>query len=360
MKLPTFLITIIIVLASSATAHWSDLSVAEISSQDSIVQMVLTYPTGLTGFADTDKSGSLSSSEVQTNQSKLEQVLSEKIGITVGNESGLLSIENATGQTTNKQTSSLTHSTLRLTYRFTALVTQYKLKYNFFIPNVSTASCVATIKHNDEVQSMVFTPNNLEASIGNQAHTAPVHLIGFIQLGIEHILTGYDHLLFLLALIALGGALPYLFKVITAFTVAHSITIALTTFGILKLPVQIIESGIALSIVLVALENIWRRFNAPKLERGRWLVVFAFGLLHGMGFAGILQELQVPSSNLPQAILGFNIGVELGQLAVVIPAFLLLTWFKKIRWNIPVQYAASAVAILAGGYWFIERAFLGG
>ncbi len=359
MKLPTFLITIIFALTSSAAAHWSDLSVAEISSQENTVQMVLTYPTGLTGFADTNKNGSLSSSEVQANQSKLEQVLNSKIGITVGNELGLLSLDNATPQTSNRQTSSLTHSTLRLTYRFTALATQYNIKYNFFIPNVSTASCVATITHNNEAQSLVFTPNNLEATIGVQT-AATVHLIGFIQLGIEHILTGYDHLLFLLALIALGGALPYLLKVITAFTVAHSITIALTTFGILKLPVQIIESGIALSIVLVALENIWRRFNAPKLERGRWLVVFAFGLLHGMGFAGILQELEVPSSNLPQAILGFNIGVELGQLAMVIPAFLLLSWFKKIRWNMPVQYAASAVAMLAGGYWFIERAFLGG
>ncbi len=353
-----YLLMSLVALSSVATAHWSDLSVAEISSQGNQVQMVLTYPTGLTAFADSDKNGSLSVSEVTANQAKLEQTLGEKIKITTDGQAGRLSLESAFAPSTNKQTSSQTHSTLRLSYQFDSPVIQYKVFYNLFVTGVSTASCVATIQHNDQAQSVVFTPNNLEYAVGNEA-TAPVNLIGFIQLGFEHILTGYDHLLFLLALLALGGNLVYLLKVITAFTVAHSITIALTTLGIIQLPSQIIESGIALSISLVALENIWRRFDAPKLERGRWLLVFAFGLLHGMGFAGILQELQVPRSNLPLAIFGFNAGVEIGQLSVVIPAFLLLTWLKKLHWNIPVQYAASAVAVLAGGYWFVERAFLG-
>ncbi len=352
-----YLLISLLVLNSVATAHWSDLSVAEISSQDKQVQMLLTYPTGLTAFADSDKNGSLSVAEVSANQAKLEQMLGEKIKITMADQAGRLSLESAFSQNTNKQTSSQTHSTVRLRYQFDSPVTQYKIFYNLFVAGVSTASCVATVQHNNEMQSVVFTPNNLELNVGIQM--ASVNLIGFIQLGFEHILTGYDHLLFLLALLALGGGLVYLLKVITAFTVAHSITIALTTLGIIGLPSQIIESGIALSISLVALENIWRRFDVPKLERGRWLLVFAFGLLHGMGFAGILQELQVPPNNLPLAILGFNVGVEIGQLLVVIPAFLLLTWLKKLRWNIPVQYAASAAAVLAGGYWFIERAFFG-
>ncbi|NJK44824.1 MAG: HupE/UreJ family protein [Pleurocapsa sp. SU_196_0] len=196
---------------------------------------------------------------------------------------------------------------MSLVYRFAQALQGYAIRYDLFVPRVSTASCVATIRHGDAVQSVVFTPQNLEFSVGGEA--APVDFKGFVLLGIEHILTGYDHLLFLLALLALGGGLRYVLKVVTAFTVAHSITLALTTLHVIHLPAQLVESGIALSIAVVALENLIRRKDAAKLERGRWLVTFAFGLLHGMGFAGILEELSIPAANLP----GDNaLGVQFG------------------------------------------------
>jgi hydrogenase/urease accessory protein HupE len=345
---------------SSALAHWSDLSVAEITTQNNTVQVLLTYPTGLTAFADSDKNGWISGTEVNAYRVPLTKMFKDNITVTSAEQPGVLSIQALKAQHLPKQVSSQTHTSLRLTYLFPAPVKQYKLRYDLFVPGVSTASCVATIQQENEVQSVVFTPNHREFAVDNQIQTAPVNLIGFVQLGFEHILSGYDHLLFLLALLALGGGLKYLLKVVTAFTVAHSITIALTTLGFIRLPSQIIESGIALSIAVVALENLWRRFDATRLERGRWLVVFAFGLLHGMGFAGILKDLEVPSSNLPLAIFGFNAGVELGQLSVVIPVFVLLTGLKRVRWNLPAQYIASLTAVFLGGYWFVQRAFLGG
>jgi hydrogenase/urease accessory protein HupE len=358
MKSLHWLVLTLFTLVSSAAAHWADLAVAEVSSTDQAVTMTLTYPTGLTAFADTDKNGALSNLEITQHQSRLEAALGAKIVVSSGEARGTLEVSPAMADVNLPEgVSSRSHTTLTLVYRFVEKLEGYAIRYELFVPGVSTASCVATIRGGEGIQSVVFTPQNLEFSVGGE--TAPVDFRGFVLLGIEHILTGYDHLLFLLALLALGGGLRAMLKVVTAFTVAHSVTLALTTLHVIHLPAQIVESGIALSIAVVALENLIRRKDAAKLERGRWLVTFAFGLLHGMGFAGILEELRIPASNLPGALVGFNLGVELGQLAVVLPAFGLLKLLERVRFNLPVQYAASAVAVAAGAYWFLERAFLG-
>jgi HupE / UreJ protein len=173
-------------------------------------------------------------------------------------------------------------------------------------------------------------------------------------LGIEHILTGYDHLLFVLSLLMLGAGLPYLLKVITAFTVAHSISLSLAAFGILTLPSKFVESGIALTIAYVAAENLFHK-NPTALSRSRWVLTFGFGLIHGLGFAGVLEEIGLPREHAALSLLGFNLGVELGQLAVVIPAALLLGWLKRVPWEVRLRQAVSALAMMAGLFWFVER-----
>ncbi len=177
----------------------------------------------------------------------------------------------------------------------------------------------------------------------------------FLVLGVEHILTGFDHLLFLVALLVVGSTLREAAKIITAFTVAHSLTLALATLDLASAPASVIEPLIALSVIYVGLENVLR-----KEVRGRWRVTFVFGLIHGFGFASVLRELGIGSGSAAIVpLFSFNLGVELGQMLI---AALALPLISKLRTN-PIfvsryALAASSLVILAGGYWFVERTML--
>ena len=144
----------------------------------------------------------------------------------------------------------------------------------------------------------------------------------YLRLGIEHILFGFDHLLFVLALVILVRGWRRVVATVTAFTVAHSLTLAAATLGLVSVPGPPIEAAIALSIVLVAVEIVNARRGTPSLAaRWPWLVAFCFGLLHGFGFAGALAEIGLPHHAIPIALLFFNLGVEIGQLAFVAAVF---------------------------------------
>ena len=176
----------------------------------------------------------------------------------------------------------------------------------------------------------------------------------YLELGFTHILPkGTDHILFVLGIFLLSIHLRPILMQVTAFTVAHTITLALTIYGVVSLSPKIVEPLIALSIVYVAVENI----ATPKLSPWRVAVVFAFGLLHGMGFAGVLAQLGLPRSEFLPALLSFNAGVELGQLAVISIAFLVIglpfrnkPWYRR-RIVIPGSIAIAAVGL----FWFVQR-----
>ena len=176
----------------------------------------------------------------------------------------------------------------------------------------------------------------------------------FLKLGVEHILTGYDHLLFLFGLMVVCRNLRSILTVITSFTIAHSITLALSVLDIVRLPGRIVEPMIAASIVYVGIENLCR----DDSSKWRCLIAFSFGLVHGLGFADALRELGIRSGNLGiiAPLVGFNLGVEIGQLclaAIALPAL----WNLRrspifVRRWVP---ACSAGVALAGSYWMIER-----
>ena len=176
--------------------------------------------------------------------------------------------------------------------------------------------------------------------------------LAFFAMGIEHILTGYDHLVFLLGLVLARAKLRSLLAVVTAFTVAHSITLGIAALGVWTPSSRIVEPAIALSIAYVGIENFFVK-DASK----RWRITFPFGLIHGFGFAGALQEASIPRADVPVALVSFNLGVEAGQLAalaVVLPLLLLVrqkTWFEPRG----VRVLSGAIA-LAGGIWFVTRA----
>ncbi len=174
----------------------------------------------------------------------------------------------------------------------------------------------------------------------------------FTLLGIKHIFLGYDHIMFLLALIIIGGRLWSLVKIVTAFTIAHSVSLILATLQVVTLPPRLIESGIALSIVYVAAEN----FFVEGVGH-RWVLTFYFGLVHGFGFASVLRELGLPTKGLVLSLLAFNVGVELGQIAIVAVLFPITLWIAKQRFRRHVIVALSSVILCFGIGWFIERAF---
>jgi hypothetical protein len=178
----------------------------------------------------------------------------------------------------------------------------------------------------------------------------------YLALGFTHILPkGLDHVLFVLGIFLLAVRLKPVLWQVTAFTLAHTITLALTIYGVVSLPSTIVEPLIALSIVYVAIENIF----TDKLHAWRPLVVFCFGLLHGMGFAGVLREIGLPRSEFVPALLAFNVGVEGGQLTVIFTAFLVvgLPFREKPWYRLRVVVPGSLVIAGVGLYWFVQRMF---
>jgi hydrogenase/urease accessory protein HupE len=178
-------------------------------------------------------------------------------------------------------------------------------------------------------------------------------ILGFVVLGLEHILTGYDHLAFLLALLLAGDSLRRNAKIITSFTVAHSLTLALATLGLVNLSPAIIEPVIAASVVFVGVENVFGRRLAA-----RWLVTFCFGLVHGLGFASALQELGIGGlgARAVLPLVSFNVGVELAQIAIA-ALVLPLIWKLKEHPVFTLRHvpALSLLITLAGVYWFLAR-----
>jgi len=210
---------------------------------------------------------------------------------------------------------------------------------------------IARIEVPGAAREAVFLPDAPETTV--EIGREPASGSAFFRLGIEHILTGYDHLLFLLALLLRGGRLLSLLKIITAFTVAHSITLALAVLGVVTIPGRVIEPAIAASIVWVALENLLRR-DAPSQ---RWLVSFVFGLVHGFGFASAIEPLALPPARLALALLGFNLGVEAGQAFVVMLILPLLLWMRGRSWEPRVVRAASIGVAAVGLAWLVQRVF---
>jgi hypothetical protein len=172
-----------------------------------------------------------------------------------------------------------------------------------------------------------------------------------LKLGVEHILTGFDHLVFLLGLILVGGRLRALVGVITAFTIAHSITLALAALSLFAPSPRLVEPAIALSIAYVGVENLFVK-DASK----RWRITFPFGLVHGFGFAGALREIALPRAQVPIALVSFNLGVEFGQLAVLAVALPLVLTVRNAEWFGDRGVKAASVAIaLGGGALFVAR-----
>ena len=183
------------------------------------------------------------------------------------------------------------------------------------------------------------------------AEVTPRGPTGLMQLGFEHILTGWDHLLFLLALALPGGRLGVFIRIVTSFTIAHSLTLGVAAFGLVNLPAAPVEALIALSIAWVAAENLIRK--RPMAHR--WIVAFAFGLIHGFGFSTALRDIGLPRDTLLSALMWFNLGIEFGQLLVLLLLVSALAWLSRVRPEKPVSQALSALIFVASAVLLVQR-----
>jgi hypothetical protein len=225
------------------------------------------------------------------------------------------------------------------------------------------------LEHGGGTRTGIFSPERAVQTFELEKISAVTQFFDYAREGVWHIWIGYDHILFLLSLLLpavlawSGGrwqpverfapAFWDVFKIVTSFTVAHSITLSLAALGVVSLPSRLVESAIAASVVLAALNNV-----IPLVHGRRWMVAFFFGLVHGFGFASVLRDLGLPQNALLIALVGFNLGVEGGQLAIV-SAFLPVAYFLRAGWFYRrLVFIGGSLAIVAvAGIWLVERAF---
>jgi hypothetical protein len=223
------------------------------------------------------------------------------------------------------------------------------------------------IDYRDVAHSAVFGPDNSKQQIELAQVKSGAVFLQYLNEGIRHIWMGYDHILFLLSLLLpavlirqKGQWLPAerfrpvlieVVKIVTAFTVAHSITLSLATLEVIALPSRWVESAIAASVMLAALNNVY-----PLINKKLWLVAFVFGLVHGLGFANVLKDLGLPQNMLVLTLLGFNLGVEIGQLAIVCGFLPVAYWLRKTWWyNKLILSVGSVFIALIALIWLLER-----
>jgi hydrogenase/urease accessory protein HupE len=217
---------------------------------------------------------------------------------------------------------------------------------------------VVLIGEGDNAPQALLDAANNAVALSAPAPSLLSTLEQYLVTGIEHIFLGYDHIAFLVAVVLWARRLVPVIKIVTAFTIAHSITLSLATLNVVVVPSSIVEPAIAASIVYVALENFFTR----NID-GRWRVTFAFGLIHGFGFAGALREIGLPTNAVVTALAAFNIGVEIGQVAIVsivVPALIALDRLMAVDSTKPARaatlvYALSALITVLGSYWFLAR-----
>jgi hypothetical protein len=248
-------------------------------------------------------------------------------------------------------------------------INNLSIQYQLLFDLDSSHRGLMKIQQGQSSKFLVFSPDNKVAIIQPGQTDYWTTFSQFLNEGVWHIWMGYDHILFLLCLLLpsllrktsagwvetnnLMATLSQVGKIVTAFTIAHSITLVLAVLQIVNLPSRLVESAIALSVILVAVNNL-----KPFFSDRAWLIAFAFGLIHGFGFASVLTDLSLTTSNLGVALVAFNLGVESGQLAII-AIFLPLAYLIRAHWFYRrlVFSFGSQVSILVAAIWFVQRAF---
>lgn len=334
-------------LLGVASAHVRDLIVTEYQIEERRVQMTMVIPfKALQGFDD-DKDGALSTTETIAHQELILESLNQRIQLTDGSQQARLSLGQLPPgyQVPDLGAMPGSHGAIPLLFTFDQPIQNLAVHYDYFpFPE----RCVATFHRGQEVKTFTFSPGQSDFRMGSE----PGKFAGFFWMGVNHLFSGPDHLLFLLALLCCAPGLTATIKTVTAFTVAHSVTLTLGGLGWIQVPSRLIEPLIAASILYTALANLLVDKNKPV---NAWKIAFVFGLVHGLGFASVLNEIQLSGMAWFGALAGFNVGIEFAQIALVLFALPILWRIGQIDERGYALRLVSLVTCLIAAYWFWER-----
>ncbi|TAG34288.1 MAG: HupE/UreJ family protein [Polaromonas sp.] len=317
---------------------------------------------------DRDGNGDLSWGEVRQREADITKLAASRLTFTAAGTACALA--NASPMMLDKHSDG-TYAVLSLSAQCASLEAPLRAGYSMlFDVDPSHRGLVQWVAPGvDTAQALVFGAESAEQVLALQPGGVWQTLKQYIKDGVWHIWIGYDHILFLLALLlpavllrkngqwepapTLRGAFIEVVKVVTAFTVAHSITLTLASLQIISLPSRLVESVIAASVVLAALNNL-----RGTIEGRRWAMAFVFGLIHGFGFASVLADLGLPQNALILALVGFNVGVEMGQLSIVAVFLPLAFWLRRTRfYRVGVLTGGSLLVALLASWWLAQRMF---
>lgn len=351
----------------SAHAHkpsdsYLSLSVKEnaVAGQWDIALRDLDFAIGL----DTNADGAITWGELRSRQTEIEAYALSRLQLSSAGspcpvQQGSLLVDNHTDGA---------YAVLQFQAQCAALRESLQVRYRLFFDIDPQHKGLLRLQYQGTSSTGIFSPEKADQQFSLSAPSRLQQFLDYLREGVWHIWIGYDHILFLLALLlpavamreagawkpvsAFRPAFWNVLRIVTAFTVAHSITLTLATLGVVSLPSRWVESIIAASVVVAALNNIF-----PLFSERRWMMAFLFGLIHGFGFASVLSDLGLPQDALVLALVGFNVGVEVGQLAIV-AGFLPLIYVLRRSWLYRrlLLLGGSVVIIILASIWLIERA----
>jgi hydrogenase/urease accessory protein HupE len=331
-----------------AAAHLGDLSYSDVVVRGTTIDYRLRFATHLIPGFGANAIGKITRRDVVAHEAEITVWLRETLKVEFSGATCTPSLVDSIGPDQNDD--------LIVVLRYSCPVAGDALRIEFraFDETMPEFQNIASVKHAGRATAFVFTPVSPILAI-DAAGAAPqaekdTSFRRFFVLGVEHIWTGYDHLAFLLALLLPGGTLGRLAGIVTAFTIAHSITLGLAALGIMTLPVRPVEAAIAASVMIAALDGL-----RPHAHDRRWMLTFAFGLVHGFGFAGVLREVGLPPDAVAVPLLSFNLGVEAGQLVIVVLTVPLIRTVAGLRHGrSALRVVALAIAAL-GAFWLTSR-----
>lgn len=316
---------------------------------------------------DRDGNGELSWGEVRQREADIVNLANSRLALSAG---GTTCPWAATQPLMLDKHSDGTYAVLQMNARCASLAGDLKARYSLlFDVDPTHRGLVQWVAPGSATgQALIFGTESAEQSLALLPAGAWQTLVQYLVDGVWHIWIGYDHILFLLALLLpavlvrregrwepapqLGGAVKEVFKVVTAFTLAHSITLSLAALEVITLPSRWVESAIAASVIVAALSNL------RGGESRRWVMAFVFGLIHGFGFASVLADLGLPKDALVLALVGFNVGVELGQLAIVAVFLPLAFSLRGTRfYRVGVLKGGSVLVAMLAAWWLVQRLF---
>jgi hypothetical protein len=335
-----------------------DVKGRQVTGQWDIALRDLDFALGL----DRNGDGELTWDEIRSQHQVIATYARERLALSTGQGECLLAV----GEQLIDNHTDGAYTVLRLSATCPAPVDVLTVNYRLFADIDPQHKGLLKLEHEGQTSTAIFSPDRARQSLPLASPSRWMQFRDYVQHGVWHIWIGFDHILFLLSLLlpavmlaptakqppGMRFALIDVLKVVTAFTLAHSLTLTLASLHVVSLPSRWVESAIAASVALAALNNLW-----PLFRGRRWVAAFVFGLVHGFGFAGVLADLGLPQSALVLSLFGFNVGVEIGQLAIVgvfLPlAFVLRkTWFYR-----QLLTTGSALIVLIAAVWLVERAF---